>query len=373
MGDVGAAAGAAIFAASNIFSWGQALLVPALQAAANIKILDKQNDMYNDSLKTGRAMIDVAVNNYVNGVESLLPSYASVFPDIPDVAEYVPVDPAWQQEATIRNNYYSLCKTDEYIRAVNHLHRQHDLVRAVALDPRFLANLDIASVTIQDLMTGKLPIGDLMETFTDCAERAAATGRIGNVKLTLARDIGLSKLRAQAFGRREWRDHLSSLNQDVSPIGRQVNVMSMATSPAENIALALTQTQLIQNSLQNKNNALAQKDPYLLAQLQTRLERLVFKLQLEASKGNMINTHVPNYAAILKPQIDAVFDKIGTGVGAGLPSASSNNFYGPPPNQSGSYVASNPSAKQSEGSRQAAQQASQAQQQNNSFLSYFGF
>lgn len=347
MGDVGAASAAAVFAASNIFSWGQALAVPALQAAANIKILDRQFDQHSRVFREARQMIDVAVNDYVNGVESLLPDYRAALPDIPEAAEYVPVDPALVQEDTIRSNYGSACKSDEYIQAVNRLHEQNDMIRSVAFDPRFLVNMDIASLSIQDLMRGKLPVSDLMEITTDCAERAAMTGRIGNTRKTLARDLGISSLRAQAFGRQEMREHMSMINRDISSTSRQGSIMSMAVTPAERIGLALTQAQLVQNSLQNKNNTLAQKDPYLFAQLQTRLERLVFKLQFEASKANLTNTSIPNYAAILQPQIQEVADRIGTHVGAGIPSATNNNFFGQPPQQAGSYVASTPSAKSS--------------------------
>lgn len=336
MSGIGDAAGAAIYAAVNIFSWGQALLVPGLQAVANIKILDKQNDLYEKSLKTGRQQIDIAVTNYANGVESLLPDYDAAFPDVPEAAEYIPPDPAWLQETTIRNNYNSLCQTDDYIEAMNRLHEQNDLIRAVAFDPRFLVNIDIQSITIQDLLMGRSPVGDVIEIVSDCAERAALTGRIGNTGKTLARDLGISKLRMQALGRQELRESMAMFNRDVSPISRQMNLMSMATTPAENIALALTTSQLIQNSLQNKNNTLAQKDPVLLAKLQTRLERLVFKLQMEASKGSMTNTHVPNYAAILKPQIDAVFNKIAGAVGDTIP-APVTNFFGRPQEQAGSY------------------------------------
>lgn len=340
MGDTGALGGAAIYAASNVFSWAKAVAIPGLQALANIKILDKQNDYYEKSLKTGRQQIDVAVTNYVNGVEGLLPDYDAAFPDIPEAAEYIPPDPAWLQEDTVRNNYNNLCETDDYIQAVNRLHEQNDIIRAVAMDPRYLVNIDMQSIQIQDLLMGRLPIGDIVEILGDCAERAALTGRIGNTRKLVARDLGISKLRMQATGREELRQSMAMFNRDISPINRQMNLMSMARTPSENIALALTTSQLIQNSLQNKNNTLAQKDPVLMAKLQTRLERLVFKLQMEASKGSMTNTHVPNYAAILKPQIDAIFSKIGGDVGEGIPSASNNNFFGQPPQQAGSYVAS---------------------------------
>ena len=110
---------------------------------------------------------------------------------------------------------------------------------------------------------------------------------------------------------------------------------------AQRVGLALTQAQLIQNSLQNKNNQLAQKDPHLMAELRVKMDRLLLKLQHEANKGTLVNQFVPNYAAILQPQIQSIAQAIGDPIGA----ASQTGFYGPPGVQSGTMdVASNRTA-----------------------------
>jgi hypothetical protein len=330
-GDTGAIGSAAIFAASNIFSWGEALLVPGIQATANLLLMERQKDDYDDIVRDQRALVGIAVNNYITGVDSLLPDIEAAYPDVPEVAEYVPIDACCMQRATIECNISTTGRADVYARQVNRLHEQNDVIRSIVFDPRFLENMDVTSLTISDLLRGRSPVGDVVEVLTDNAEQAALTGRIGNTRRTTARDLGLSKLRAQAAGRRELHDHQASINRDVSPISRQVDIREMMQTPAQRIALALTQAQLLQNSLQNVYTAAAQKDPYLMGQLRLKLDRLLLKLQHEANKATLVNQFVPNYAAILQPQIQRIAQAIGDPIGA----ASNTGYFGDPAIQSG--------------------------------------
>ncbi len=332
-GDAGSIGAAAIFAASNIFSWTQSLLVPGIQAIANIKLMDKQKDQYESIVAAQRQLLGIAVQNYIAGIDSLLPLYEQAFPEVPEAAEYVPIDACCIQRATIECNIDTTGRSNEFVQAVNRFHEQNDIIRAIVLDPRFLVSADLASLSVQDLLRGRLPIGDVVEILTDNAEQAALYGRIGNTRKSTARDLGISKVRAQAAGRDEFHKNLASMAQSVSPLSRQVSIESMLQTPQQRIALALQQAQLIQNSLQNLNNRNAQKSPYLMAQLQTKLDRTVLKLQFEAQKGLLQNTFVPNYAAALQPAIRSITQAIGESI----PPVNSTHFFGQPGQQEGTF------------------------------------
>lgn len=330
-GDTGAIGAAAVYSASNVFSWAQALLVPGIQAAANILLMEKQRSDYDDIVEDQRALVGLAVNNYVTGVESLLPDFEDAYPDVPEAAEYVPIDACCIQRATIECNLATTERADIWAKQIGRLHEQNDIIRSIVFDPRFIENMDLTSLSIQDLLRGRSPVGDVMEVMTDNAEQAALQGRIGNTVRTTARDLGISKLRSQAAGRRALHEHQQAIAQNVSPLSRQGDIRDMMQTPAQRIALALTQAQLIQNSLQNKNNQLAQKSPHLMAELRVKMDRLLLKLQHEANKAALVNQFVPNYAATLQPQIKAVASAIGDPIGA----AATTAYYGDPSIQQG--------------------------------------
>ena len=316
MGDYGVAAAAVTQAASNVFSWTQALAVPGFQAAANLLLMAQQKTDYDSIINRQRSDIDAAVNQYITGIDALIPQFDAAYPEVPQAAEYVPIDACCIQRATIECNISTTGRADEYARAVSRLHEQSAIVRAVVFDPRFLVNIDMVSVQISDLLRGRSSVGDVVEVLGDNAELAALTGRIGNTRRTTARDLGLSKLRAQAAGRDELRAHHSFISQSVSPLSRLGDIRELMQTPAQRIALALTQAQLIQNSLQNLYNQQAQKDPHLMAELQTKIQKVITKLQFQANKATLVNTFVPNYAAILQPMVRSVAQAIGDPIGA---------------------------------------------------------
>jgi hypothetical protein len=305
------AAAALVYTAGDAFNWAQALTVPFLQATANILVIEKQKDLYDLITLEQRALLDVAVTNYVQCVDNVLPLYEGAYPDIPEAAEYVPVDPCQEQRCTIECNISLIGLSDAYVQCINRLHEQNDLTRAVSMDPRYLVNIDIYSMTVQDLLRGHLPVGDVMEVMTDTAEQSCLQGRIGGCRQMTMRNLGLSKLRANREGRKAMQEQLAMINRDVSPVSRQHDITEMMQSPAQRISLALQQAQLIQNSLQNLYNRNAQKPPHLLAELQTKMDRCINKLQLEAQKASLVNQFVPNYSAILQPMIRDLANGIG--------------------------------------------------------------
>jgi hypothetical protein len=96
----------------------------------------------------------------------------------------------------------------------------------------------------------------------------------------------------------------------------------MMVTPAQRIALNLTQAQLIQNSLQNVFNKNARKPPHIMAELMVELDSIVNTLKGEASKAAMVNGFVPDYASVLNPQIQAVASSFSENFGGNQNAAS---------------------------------------------------
>jgi hypothetical protein len=342
-GSVGAAASAALYVASNVFSWSEARKMPDRQAEANKKVLELQKRHYDAISAEQRAIINAAINQYLTSVDSILNdgSFEDAFPDVPVAAEYVPVDACCVQGSTIECNISHTERADAYVRYVNRLHEQNDLEHVLAMDPRFLVTLDIQSQSVQDLARGILPVGDVVEIVGDAAELASLTGRIGNTRKIVARDLGVSKLRAQAVGRKEFRESTAWLNSAVSPLARQADIRSMMQTPQERIQLALHQSQLIQQSLQNKNNTLAQKAPHLMAELQTRIQQYITRLQAKSSEALLVNNHVPNFASIVPaPTMNNISGLVGS-IGQAINYAQGSHFFGGPPQSQDGYRGQN--------------------------------
>jgi len=339
MGDVGASVQAVVYAASNIYSWSEAKRMPKLQAEANKQVLQLQKEQYDAISAEQRGILNAAIDFYLANTENLLTSNAfeDAFPNVPIAAEFVPVDACCVQGATIECNIDKSARADVFAQNINRLHERNDLVHVLQFDPRFLVTLDIQSQSVQDLTRGILPVGDVVEVLTDNAERASLTGRIGNTRKTTARDLGISKLRAQSEGRREFREVTAWVNTAVSPMSRQVSLMEMMVSPTMRIQLALQQAQLIQQSLQNKNNALAQKEPFLMAELQLKMQRDIVRLQQKASEALLINTHIPNSAGTIPaPTMSNISGLVG-GIGQAISYANSSHFFGGPSQSQDGY------------------------------------
>lgn len=346
---IGEAATAAAYVASNIYSWSEAKQMPKRQAEANKKVLALQKAHYKEITDEQRTKVTAALNIYLKQIQNMLKNefiaglgsnvFQNAFPDVPKAAEYVPVDPCCEQGNTIECNISRTQRADDYVRYVNRLHERNDLIHALATDPRFMVTLDIQSKSIQDLTRGILPVGDVVEVMTDVAEQASLIGRIGNTKRTTARDLGISKLRAQAAGRREFREATAWANSVVSPIERQASIVSMMLTPQQRIELALHQSQLIQQSLQNKNNALAQKAPFRMAKLQMHIQKIITELQSRMNAAMLTNNYVPNYAATVIPKLDNMSGLVGA-IGQGIAAAQTSHFFGGPPGAQAGYTGS---------------------------------
>lgn len=340
--------------ASNVFSWKEARKMPELQADANNKVLERQKKYADSISKDQRSILQGAIRDYLKSIKALLRdrTFEKAFPDVPVAAEFVPVDACCMQASTIECNIEKVARADAYVSYVNRLHEQNDLIHALALDPRFLITLDIQSKSVNDLARGILPVGDVIEVLSDNAEQASLTGRIGSSRKTTARDLGISKLRAQAEGRKEFREATTWANSAVSPLQRQGDIRSMMQTPQERITLALHQSQLIQQSLQNKNNTLAQKEPYLMAELQTRIQTYITELQAMSSKALLVNSHIPNFAATIAPKMDNISGLVGS-IGQAVQNANTSHFFGGWPKSQDGYRGQSSSSDVGEGSRRA--------------------
>lgn len=330
-GDIGLVGSAAIYAASAVVSWASSLLMPAAQAAANLTLMSRQKSDYDKITAVQRTFLSTAISNYIASIDALIPDFQNALPSVPMAAQYTPVDACCVQGATIECNISHVERAAVWAQSVNHYKDQQAIVRATIFDPNFLTNMSMVSDQICDALRGILPIGDVIDVLSDNAERAALSGRIGSTRKSTLRDLGLSKMRMQSVGREELRRQHAFVATSISSIGRVANIEDLMQTPSQRIALALTQAQLIQNSLQNLYNRNAQKEPYLLAQLQTKLQKVITKLQFEANKATLVNTFVPNYAAILQPAVRSVAAAIGDRVDP----ASQNHYYGPPGAQQG--------------------------------------
>jgi hypothetical protein len=158
---------------------------------------------------------------------------------------------------------------------------------------------------IKDLLDGKLPIDSAINVLTDRAEQDMLNGRVGNSVKTSARDLGIARLAMQERGLGMLQAQ-ADLVQRVSPHERRLTLQDMMVKPEFRLGYALTQHQLIQNSLQNKYNLDAAGNPSAFANIQTKLQLIGTKLQVCAQKASLLNAFVPDYASILAPQIKSI-------------------------------------------------------------------
>lgn len=291
-------------------SWVQSLAVLAAQGIILKALLDKQKNHYDHIANQQIGFVETALNQYMLDLHNdLIPTFPDAFPDVPQAAEYVPVNTQAVVFDQMVENLANMSKTEEYTIRVNTLHRHNYIARMALLSPGFLTHIQLSAVQIGDLLNGRMSTGDVVEIISDQAEQDALMGRIGATQKTTHRNLGISRMRAQSAGRREMAENARMLNQDVSPINLETTIHEQMLDPKNRMALALTETERIQQSLQNLYNTDAQKPPYKLAQLQAKLSAIIARLTYSANKGNMVNQFVPNYAAVFGPMVQTFFSQ----------------------------------------------------------------
>lgn len=290
-----------------------AIAAPTAQAIATIRILEKQNDLYEGISKKRIKEMDEAVTHFVKAINRQIHNpnndkrrFRDAFGEKPKVAKFVPVDTGAAGKNAAEDSLRAVPAAKRAIEASNRIMEQESLVRAMVLDGRYVCVEDVTSCTISDMINGHLPVSDVVEIVKDVAEQAAMLGRIGNTHDLTARHLGISRLRCKISGINIHFQHLQSLNQNVHRVGDRVAISDFLQTPAQRLGFALTQAQLIQQSLQNEYNMDAAGHPTDMGILQARMQQAIMVLGTEAQRGNMINQFVPNYAALLAPAIDSI-------------------------------------------------------------------
>lgn len=287
---------------------GVALLVPALQAAATILILEKQKDLYDDIADDRKDSIDGAVATFIASVDAqiALGSFREAYGSVPEAILYEKIDMRDEGMEAAESSLIGIPAAKRYIEAANRIMEQDNIVRAMMLDGRYVCDNELISCTINQMLSGEVPISDLSETIRDVAEGAAFRGNVGNTDGVTRLDLGISQHRMRIAGQQAFQSHLESINRDVSPISRSVSLREFTQTPEQRLGLALSEAQLIQQSLQNQANAAVAGDPTAYGELQTKLNEAVLVLGNEAQRGNISNAFVPNYAALLAPAIESI-------------------------------------------------------------------
>lgn len=312
----------------NKFSWQQSILVPGIQAAAQLLIAKYQSGKIEDYWDSKKAGVQVALDNYIRCLNALLPEFKNAFPNVPECAQYIPIDFCQEQVNTILCNLKAAQYADDYIKEVNRQHQQNQLIRAKFVIPLFEENRQFQAIQISDLLQGKLPIDDVGEILTDNAELACLTGRIGNTCKTTFRDLGVSRLRAQALGRQEFANMVQLMNSSVSPVSQLADVQSMMVTPQQRIAFAFQQTLYIWDSTQRCFNNAALKPPAELAALQVKLQKCLTVMQGEMAKTQFDDFYMPNYQQLLNPFISGLSQGIGSAFMGGYSSPYGQAFSG---------------------------------------------
>lgn len=298
-------------AEQNRFSFTRSFLVPGLQAAANLSLLKWQQDQYKSSGKEAQAIIEQTLSDYCDCIESQMDDILDAYPKIPKAARYIPPDACREQHDTICCNIDSILKNEEFIKLMDFFHIDQHVNRVKTLDREFVCKLESYNKGIKDLLLGRIDNDTLMETMTDSNELACATGRIGNNCRQSHIDLGITSLRMKELGRDRF-ERAASLWQQISPVEKLGDIRLMTFTPQQKMGWALTISQLVQNSLQNEYNMEAAGDPAKMAQIQIRLQKCLQTLLVAQGKANAISQFVPNYAAILQPQISSFTQGIGS-------------------------------------------------------------
>jgi len=307
---VSTAAALATHTTTNSFSWAQQLAVPAAQAAAQILLLNRQKDHWDDIKDEDVGYLESAINQWEDCMDLILDDLEAATDDVPEPAIYQPVSAAGEQWNSIQNNIKMLCDSKEYSGKVGQLNLKMDLARSVVLNPKYYQMNEVTWCSISDLMNGVLPIGLTVQSLTESAGQNFSTGRLGRHAGNYRRNLGIVDYKVQKDARREQREERASQASHVSSLTRQGDIRDMMQTPQQRIGYALQQAQLIQNSLQNANNAAARKSPHLMQKIQVGIQKCQHAMQLQASKAALAD-YVPDFASVINNQVRDVINGLG--------------------------------------------------------------
>lgn len=309
----GTTAAAGIYTAGRVSTNIATVVRSAITAAAQIRatkwMIDRQEEMWDHVAHKQINCVEVALNEFIRGVDVLLPTFKDAYPEVPVAARYVAVDPQVEQYNAMVSNIINVPKSAEYMIAANHWHRLNFQARAELLSPGFTIHFATYMGQIGTLLAGQLPVDEAVGVTTSVAENAAMLGKVGNTRMLTSKALGIRRLQIQSLGRDELSRRVD-LMQKLSPVEVETTLDDMMIKPERRLQIALEQAQILQNDLQNVNNAIAQKRPHLMAELQTKLQLATARLQFNANKANMQNQFVPNISAVFGPAVNSLMKSV---------------------------------------------------------------
>lgn len=196
--------------------------------------------------------------------------FASAFGEVPEAAEYRPVNFKQTQLDTITDNRLALPDIGRLVSGANNIITRDALTRADKLIPSYRASMDAYGRAGNELLNGRLPFEDVLGIVSDRNELANALGTPGAAGNATLKDLGISRLGAIQSGGGILKD-MVGIAETISPINRYMKPQDMMLDPATRIGMEMQQNQLIQQSDQNRNNLEAAGDPAAYAQLQLAL------------------------------------------------------------------------------------------------------
>lgn len=300
-------------AASSAADWVERLAVPAAQGAAQAILMTHQKGLWDDIKEEDVGYLEKALNDWNDCIDLILDDVEAATDDVPEPAIYQPVSPAGEQWDNIQDNIKMLCEANDYSGKLGKLNLQNDLVRSAILNPKYYQMNEVTWCSINDLMNGELPIGLTVQSLTASAVQNFSTGRLGRHSGNYRRNLGIIDYKIQKDARREQREERASQASHVSSLARQGDIREMMQTPQQRVGYALQQGQLIQNSLQNANNAAAKKSPHLMTKVQIGIQKCQHAMQLQASKAALAD-YVPDFASVINKQVRDIISGLGDSV-----------------------------------------------------------
>lgn len=290
---------------------GASVAVPALQAAATLRILKEQRSYYKEIASERISLINTAVRNYTNTIQAMVTTgqFRTAYGSTPKAGRYTAVDFQEELYEASNQNLNNMPIAEREIAAATYVQKQIDLSRIAISDPNYLAGTKLRSIQIKAMLEGRIGVDTTLQITTDQAELDALNGRIGTSMRLTHVNLGIARRQLEEQGRQEQDEFILSQNQVSNP-GQFRSINDVLQNPANRIAFAIQQAQLIQADLQNVENVEAAGDPAAFGQLQVELSSAVNVLSNEAQRGNLINQFAPDLGSLLAPSVNSISEAL---------------------------------------------------------------
>lgn len=171
----------------------------------------------------------------------------------PKVATYQPVDFDAEQINSILANLGAQPDAAELMRVSNGAIDADALTRARKFIPNYEQNMRIEGKNATDLLNGRLPYDDVLDIVSDRQGLSNTLGTPGGSANATLRDLGISRLEAMKTGQGVMQVMVQMADQ-INPVSRRMRGTEMFINPTDRIRATIEQNQLIQQSMQSKNN-----------------------------------------------------------------------------------------------------------------------